>query len=159
MWKPLWEIRPLLNRLWMCKVVRVSSECRSSHPGICRRVNSLLFTFVTKANVNDLGKVMELQVYWASCCAAEIRPSELRAFAPRGTGLGQAPGVWNVSDYSIARHKQVQSQRLQVERQKEHKVPLWGVKFLFVSPRACPSTGDQLLCATVAPSKVLKPFA
>lgn len=43
----------------MYKVVRVSSECRSSHPGICRRVNSLLFTFVTKANVSDLGKVME----------------------------------------------------------------------------------------------------
>lgn len=43
----------------MCKVVRVSSECRSSHPDICRRVNSLLFTFVTKDNVSDLGKVME----------------------------------------------------------------------------------------------------
>ena len=29
MWKPLWEIWPLINRLWTCKVVRVSTEC---HP-------------------------------------------------------------------------------------------------------------------------------
>ena len=31
MWKPLWEIWPLINRLWTCKVVRVSTEC---HPVI-----------------------------------------------------------------------------------------------------------------------------
>ncbi|KAI4542148.1 hypothetical protein MG293_007527 [Ovis ammon polii] len=34
----------------------------SSHPGVCRRGNSIPFTFRMKANANDLRKVVELQV-------------------------------------------------------------------------------------------------
>lgn len=73
-----------------------------------------------------------------------MRRSELGAFTPQGTGLGQAPGVWNVSDYSMARHKQGQSQKLQVERQKEHKVPPFGSEIPLCL--SSPLTGDQLLC-------------
>jgi hypothetical protein len=75
------------------------------------------------------GKSWNQQVQWLGRCDSQSWEHSLHW----GTGLGQALGLWNVSDYSIARHKQVPLQRLQVEREKEHKARHLGVKFLFVS--------------------------
>lgn len=54
-----------------------------SHCGICRRINSILFTFITKTNVSKLRKVMELQVH-AAWQGGQRHSPELIVFAPRG---------------------------------------------------------------------------
>lgn len=76
-----------------------------SHPGICSRVNSVPFTFITNANRDDLKKVMELQVHVACCRAAKCTDQSGLRLLGRGTGLAQAAGGWNVSDCAVGSHK------------------------------------------------------
>lgn len=104
-----------------------------SHPGICRRGNSIPFTFRMKANVNDLRKVMEVQVHAARCPCGQMQRPELIVSTLQGCWARTSGRLWNLSDCAVRNHKRLKSRRQKVKKQKEHKVPSLVLKFLFLS--------------------------
>lgn len=130
MWKPLWEIWPLINRLWTCKVVRVSTECHpvtlvsAGEETASRSLSEWKLTQMTSEKSWSCRYTRPLSM-WSN--------AETRANSIHSTGaLAQAGcGFWNLSDCVVGNHKQLKSQGLQVKKQREHKVPSLILNFPF----------------------------
>lgn len=123
-----------------------------SHPSICRRGNSIPFTFRMKANVNDLRKVMELQVHAARCPCGQMQRPELIVSTLQGCWARTSGRLWNLSDCAVRNHKRLKSRRQKVKKQKEHKVPSLVLKFLFFVYPTCVVEGKVLWPSNGVPS-------